>query len=128
MGRGTLECQWVVAKVLKVFLEEAMQCDVTNLNTPRYYIKCLLDNEDLEEAEKLINYSLKIKGIDKATMWFYRSLLSEKRGSFLNALKFLSESEKYCFSSQSLDVVKDRKKFIKSKMPKKKSKNRKETK
>lgn len=112
----------------KLYFEEAMQCDVTNLNTPKYYIKCLLDNEDLQEAEKLINYSLKIKGIDKATLWFYRSLLSEKRGSFVNALKFLTEAEKYCFSSHSLDVVKDRKKFIKSKMPKKRSKNKKETK
>lgn len=112
----------------KLYFEEAMQCDVTNLNTPKYYIKCLLDNEDLQEAEKLINYSLKIKGIDKSTLWFYRSLLSEKRGSFLNALKFLTEAEKYCFSSHSLDIVKDRKKFIKSKIPKKKSKNKKETK
>lgn len=112
----------------KLYFEEAMQCDVTNLNTPKYYIKCLLDNEDLQEAEKLINYSLKIKGIDKSTLWFYRSLLSEKRGSFPNALKFLTEAEKYCFTSHSLDVVKDRKKFIKSKIPKKKSKNKKETK
>lgn len=111
----------------KLYFEEAMQCDVTNLNTPKYYIKCLLDNEDLQEAEKLINYSLKIKGIDKATLWFFRSMLSEKRGSFPNALKFLAEAEKYCFTLQSLDVVKDRKKFIKSKMPKK-SKNKKETK
>jgi len=55
-------------------------------------------------------------------------MLSEKRGSLANALKFLTESEKFCFSSHSLDVVKDRKKFIKSKMPKKKSKNKKETK
>lgn len=112
----------------KLYFEEAMLCDVTNLNTPKYYIKCLLDNEDLQEAEKLINYSLKIKGVDKATLWFFRSMLSEKRGSFTNALKFLTESEKFCFSSQSLNVVKDRKKFIKSKMPKEKSKNKKETK
>lgn len=111
----------------KLYFEEAMQCDVTNLNTPKYYIKCLLDNEDLQEAEKLINYSLKIKGIDKATLWFYRALLSEIRGSFPNALKFLKEAEKYCFSSQSLECMKSRKKFIKSKMPKK-SKCKKETK
>jgi tetratricopeptide (TPR) repeat protein len=111
----------------KLYFEEAMQCDVTNLNTPKYYIKCLLDNEDLQEAEKLIEYSLKIKGIDKATLWFYRALLSEKRGSFNNALKFLDQAAKYCFNQYSLDVVKDRKKFIKSKMPKK-NKKKKETK
>lgn len=106
----------------KLYFEEAMQCDVTNLNTPKYYIKCLLDNEDLQEAEKLITYSLKIKGIDRATLWFYRALLSEIRGSFPNALKFLTEAEKYCFNSQSLDLMKARKKFIKSKMPKKSKK------
>jgi hypothetical protein len=50
---------------------------MTNL-IPQYYIKCLLDNEDFQEAEKLIDYSLKIKGIDRCTIWFYRSLLSEK--------------------------------------------------
>lgn len=104
----------------KLYFEEAMQCDMTNLNVPQYYIKCLLDNEDLREAEKLIEYSLKIKGIDKSIIWLYRSLLSEKRGSFSNALKFLNEAEKYCFTLYSLDLIRDRKKFIKSKMPKKK--------
>lgn len=112
----------------KLYFEEAMQCDVTNLNVPQYYIKCLLDNEDFQKAEKLIQYSLKIKGIDKFKIWLHRSLLSEKRGSLVNALKFLNEAEKYCFTSCDLDLVRERKKFIKSKMPKKKSKNKKETK
>jgi len=104
----------------KLYFEEAMLCDVTNLNVPQYYIKCLLDNEDFREAEKLIRYSLKIKGIDKSVIWLHRSLLSEKRGSLTNALKFLNEAEKYCFTSCSLDSIKDRKKFVKSKIQKKK--------
>jgi hypothetical protein len=49
-----------------------------NLNVPQYYIKCLLDNEDFQEAEKLIAFSLKIR-VDKSTLWMYRSLLGEKR-------------------------------------------------
>ena len=112
----------------KLYFEEAMMHDVNNLSTPQYYIKCLLDNEDFHEAEKLINYSLKIKGIDKSTLWFYRSLLSEKRGSLKNALKFLDKSAQYCYTEYSMNIVKDRKKFIKSKMPKKvKLKKKKET-
>ena len=71
--------------------------------------------------------TLKIKGIDKYSILYYRALLSEMRGSFTNALHFLKETEKYCFNSQSLESVKERKKFIKSKMPKK-SKKVKETK
>jgi tetratricopeptide (TPR) repeat protein len=110
----------------KLYFEEAMQCNVANLNTPKYYIKCLLDNEDFHEAQKLIEYSLKIKGIDKMTLWLYRSLLSEKRGSLANALKFLDEAEKYCFDEISHNTVRDRRKFIKSKIPKKR-KQKKET-
>lgn len=113
----------------KCYFEEAMQYNVTNVNTPQYYIICLLNNEDLQEAEKLIEYSLKIKGVDKATLWMYRSMLSEKRGSLVNALKFLTQAEKYCFTECSLSNIKSRKKFIKSKMPKKiKIKKKKETK
>jgi hypothetical protein len=43
-------------------------------------------------------------------------LLSEKRGSLKNALRFLRESEKLCFDECSLKLVKDRKKFLKAKM------------
>lgn len=111
----------------KLYFEEAMQCDMTNLNVPQYYIKCLLDNEDLNEAEKLISYSLKIKGIDRSIILMHRSLLSEKRGSLANALKFLKEAEKYCFTPCSLELVKERKKFIQSKRPKNKTRKKKET-
>lgn len=107
----------------KLYFEEAMQCDMSNLNTPKYYIKCLLDNEDFQEAEKLIEYSLRMKGIDKATLLFYRSILSEKRESLKNAVAFLTQAERYCYSEYSLDIVKSRKKFKKSKMPKKKKKD-----
>ena len=115
-------------EMAKEYFAEAMMFDVTNINTPQYYIACLINNEDFAEAEKLINYALKIKGIDQSNLWFYRSLLSEKRGSFLNALKFLKEAEKFCFTQCSLDTVQERRKFIKSKMPKQKRKNKKETK
>lgn len=111
----------------KEYFEEAMLFDIANINTPQYYINCLIENEDFAEAEKLINYALKIKGIDKSILLFSRSLLSEKRGSFSNALYFINEAENYCFSTCSLEIVKERKRFLKKKQPKKKSKTKKET-
>jgi len=113
-------------ELAKQYFEEAMQCDVTSINTPQYYINCLINNDDLDEAEKLIEYALRLKGIEKSILYYYRSKISEKRGSYSNAIKFLSEGEKFCFSSCSLDLLKERKKFVKSKMPKK-SKKKKET-
>lgn len=111
----------------KEYYEDAMIYDVSNINTPKYYISCLLENEDLDEAEKLIKYAVKIKGIDKCDLWYQRSFLSEKRGSLTNAMKFLEIAEGYCFSPCSWEVIKDRKKFLKTKMTSKKRKKKKET-
>ena len=106
----------------KEFFEEAMMFDVSNVNTPQYYIACLIENEDFAEAEKLITYALKIKGIEKSTLVFYRAMISERRGSLKNALKFLKEAEKNAFTSCSLEMVNERKKFVKSKLTKKERK------
>jgi len=106
----------------KDYFEEAMQCNVTNLNTPPYYIKCLLDNEDLDEAEKLISYALKIKGIDKVRILIQKSLLFEIRCEFKEALEPLKEAKKYSYNQAMADYLKSRIKFVKSKMEKPKNK------
>lgn len=103
----------------KLYFEEAMQCDVTNLNTPKYYIKCLLDNEDLQEAEKLINYSLKIKGIDKCRILIQKSYLSEIKMDFKKALENLKKAKNFAYDQSMLDFLKSKEKLIKEKMPKK---------
>ncbi|WP_292009617.1 hypothetical protein [Chryseobacterium sp.] len=100
----------------KLYFEEAMQCDITNLNTPQYYIKCLLDNEDLEEAEKLIKFSLKLKGIDKSKILYYKSLLFEIRLEYKKALEFLKEAKSFSYNNSMTDFLENRKKFLKDKM------------
>ncbi|MDV7696462.1 hypothetical protein N6B72_05965 [Chryseobacterium soli] len=113
----------------KLYFEEAMQHDVTNLNTPHYYIRCLLDNEDLEEAEKLIEYALKIKGIDKCRILILKSLLFEIRLEYKKALEHLKEAKKYSYAQSMLDVLNGKIKFIKAKSPEKvKKKPKKKTK
>ncbi|HBV13733.1 tetratricopeptide repeat protein [Chryseobacterium carnipullorum] len=106
----------------KTYFEEAMQCNISNLNTPQHYIKCLLDNEDLDEAEKLINYALKIKGIDKARILIQKSLLLEIRLEYKKALEPLKEAKKYGYNQNMIDFLKSREKFVKSKMAKTKRK------
>ncbi|WP_223557754.1 hypothetical protein [Chryseobacterium lathyri] len=109
----------------KMYFEEAMQCNVANLNTPQHYIKCLLDNEDLDEAEKLIHYALRIKGIDKARILIQKSLLFEIRLEYKKALEPLKEARKYSYNQAMIDFLKSREKFIKSKMTKTKKKGKK---
>ncbi|MGN7759519.1 hypothetical protein ACTJIV_18750 [Chryseobacterium sp. 22532] len=109
----------------KMYFEEAMQCNVANLDTPQHYIKCLLDNEDLDEAEKLIHYALRIKGIDKARILIQKSLLFEIRLEYKKALEPLKEARKYSYNQAMIDFLKSREKFIKSKMTETKKKGKK---
>lgn len=116
----------------KLYFEEAMQNDITNLNTPKYYIKCLLDNEDLDEAQKLIEYALKIKGIDKCRILILKSHWFEIKKEYKKALDPLKEAVEFAYDQSMLDFLKNKEKFIKAKMPekpiKKQIKKKKETK
>jgi ABC-type Fe3+ transport system substrate-binding protein len=84
-----------------------------------------LDNEDLDEAEKLIHYALRIKGIDKARILIQKSLLFEIRLEYKKALEPLKEARKYSYNQAMIDFLKSREKFIKSKMTETKKKGKK---
>ena len=101
----------------KKYFEEAMQSNIGNINTPRYYIECLLSNEDYEEAEKLIGYALRMKGIDKSEILNCKSLLMERKGEYKQALEQLKEARKFSYCRSSLEILEDREKLIKDKMP-----------
>ncbi|WP_426476380.1 tetratricopeptide repeat protein [Chryseobacterium sp. CBSDS_008] len=101
----------------KKYFDEAMQSNIGNINTPKYYIECLLNNEDYKEAEKLIEFALKLKGIDKAEMLNCKSSLLERKNEYKQALEILKDAKKFCYCSSMLEILEDREKMIKSKMP-----------
>ncbi|MET3037912.1 hypothetical protein ABXT08_17580 [Chryseobacterium sp. NRRL B-14859] len=101
----------------KKYFEEAMQSNIGNVNTPKYYIECLLSNDDYKEAEKLISYALKMKGINKAEILSAKSLLFERKGDYQEALKQLEEARKFSYCRDMMDILEDREKLIQSKMP-----------
>lgn len=109
----------------KLYFEEAMQCNIANLNVPQFYIKCLLDNEDLEEAEKLIEYAMKIKGIDKCRILIQQSLLFEIRLDYKKAIEPLKKARTFAYEQNMMIFLKNRIKFIKGKIPKKPKKKNK---
>lgn len=102
----------------KKYFEEAMQSNIGNVNTPKYYIECLLSNEDYEEAEKLIKYALKMKGVDKAEILNCASLLLERKGEYKQALEQLKEAKKFSFCKSTFEILEDREKAVQNKIPK----------
>lgn len=99
------------------------------------YIKCLIRNEELVRAKKLILFSKTIQSVDKAQIYWLSSYLYEKLGNFKSCLKSLKKAKKYCYNDHYFDFMIDEQKRIEKKMkldkkqkPSKKSKKRKKSK
>jgi tetratricopeptide (TPR) repeat protein len=103
-------------EMAKKYFDEAMQNNIGNVNTPKYYIECLLNNEDYEEARKLIEFALKLKGIDKSEILNCRSLMQERNFEYKQALVTLKEAKKFAYSRAALDILEEREKLVKGKV------------
>jgi len=92
-----------------------------------YYIYTLIWNDDFVEAEKLLNYAFKIKGIGKALLLLQKGQLYEATGKYKLALKTLKEARKGGLNNSFVDYVNGEisrvKKKLKPKKKKKKEKN-----
>lgn len=86
------------------------------INTPKYYIECLLSNEDYREADKLIEFALKLKGIDKSEILTCLSLLQERSFDYKQALATLKEAKKFAYNRAALEIIEDREKLVKGKV------------
>lgn len=123
----------VYAEVLKDYVTakdysaEALQENMDSVSTPIPYIYCLINNDDFSEAEKLIDFALKIKGIDKATIYYQKSVILEKKGQLKLALKEVKMAKVFTYNENFMNFLDTRKDFIKKKMkdskPKKSKKN-----
>ncbi len=99
----------------KEYFEEAIQTNINSVNLYRYYIDCLLRNEDYEEAEKLIDFALTIKGIDKAVIFDKKSFLFEYLGKYKKALKEIENARKYTYNDNFMGYLDNRQKLIRRK-------------
>lgn len=106
----------------KKYFEEAMQYNIGNVNTPKYYIECLLSNEDYAEAEKLIDFALQLKGISKAEILSCKALLFERKENYEEALLQIEAAKIFNYYRSTAEVLEEREKSIQSKMPEYKTK------
>ncbi|WP_300977097.1 hypothetical protein [Flavobacterium sp.] len=112
----------------KTYFQEALAINIDAVAVYPYYIETLLLNEDYEEASKLIDFALTIKGIDKMAILLKRVQLLERQHKIKAAIKVLKEVKLASFANDSFEIdevtkrLKAKKDLLK---PKEKSKKKK---
>lgn len=129
MGRIYAE-QFKQYEEAKSYFQEAMAADMKMLDIYPYYICTLIENEDYEEAERLLEFANTLKGIPKGTILWYKIYLAEKKGDYKAALSFIEDAicegynSGFIINLEEIEKRIKRKKEIKGKKKKKKeSKN-----
>ncbi|TCP28274.1 hypothetical protein EV195_101436 [Tenacibaculum skagerrakense] len=108
----------------KEYYAEAITENINAFHVYPHYINVLLWNDDNQEAERLIDFALTIKGADKGVLNVKKSQYLEKCGEYKKALKALKEAKRVTYNNDYLYTINQEKERIKGKMPKEKKKEK----
>jgi tetratricopeptide (TPR) repeat protein len=127
-GRIQAEQLWNYEEA-KSYFQEALAINIHALEVYPYYIQTLILNQDYDEAQKLIDFALTIKGINKSEIYIKKAILFEAQLQFKEALTAIKNAKLYTlqfvFESDITEVekrMKDKIDLIKNKKKSKKSK------
>lgn len=129
-GRIQAEQLWNYEEA-KNYFQEALSINIHALEVYPHYLQTLILNEDYQEAQKLIDFALTIKGINKSDIFVQKAILLEAQQEFKKALKEIRNAKltslKFAFDSDITEVEKRIKGKIelleKKKKPKKSKKD-----
>lgn len=103
----------------KNLFERAIGININAIEVYPFYIQTLLLNEDWEEAEKLIDFAVTIKGINKVEIHFKRVMLLELRKEFKKALKLIKAIKLMLIDSDYNYLMEETQKRLNDKLGKK---------
>lgn len=100
----------------KNYFQQAISININAIEVYPYYIQTLLLNEDYVEAEKLINFALSIKGINKMEILSKKIQLLEIQQEFTIVKKLLKEMKLMALNTDFNSFIEDTKTRIKLKL------------
>lgn len=100
----------------KNYFQEALAINIHALEIYPFYIQTLILNEDYEEAQKLIDFALTIKGINKAEIFVKKAILFEVQQQFKNAQKEIKKAKLHSINYTSESEINEVEKRIKGKI------------
>ena len=114
----------------KSYFQEALSINIHALEVYPYYLQTLILNEDYEEAQKIIDFALTIKGINKSDIYVKKAILFEAQNEFKKALKEIKNAKLHSLQFAYECNISDVEKRIEGKIDllKKKKKSKKDSK
>lgn len=97
------------------YYQDALTKDIYCLQIYPYYISSLICIEKYNEAAKLIKYALTLKGIDKAVIYVYKSLLHESKHQYKKGLKAINLAKVETYNERYMNFVIEIEKRLKKK-------------
>ncbi|MGJ1261207.1 hypothetical protein [Sphingobacterium spiritivorum] len=89
----------------KKYFQEALTCNLYALEIYPHFVQTLIWNDDFEEAQKLIDFALTIKGINKTEILLKQIQLLEKQMKVKKALRLVKGLYvTNCYSSYDQDI------------------------
>jgi tetratricopeptide (TPR) repeat protein len=108
-GRIQAEQLWNYEEA-KNYFQEALAINIHALEVYPYFLQTLILNEDYKEAQKLIDFALTIKGINKSEIYIKKAILFEAQLRFKDALTAIKNAKLYtlqfAFESDIMEVEK----------------------
>ncbi|WJS93029.1 hypothetical protein NYQ10_13120 [Flavobacterium johnsoniae] len=112
----------------KSYFQQALSINIHALEVYPYYLKTLILNEDYEEAQKLIDFALTVKGINKSEIYMKKAILLEVQYKFKDALKEIKQAKLFSIQHDYDSGISEVEKRIKGKMDLSKKKKEKKSK
>ncbi|WP_166922128.1 tetratricopeptide repeat protein [Flavobacterium poyangense] len=103
----------------KEYFQQAIAIDINAIEVYSHYIYTLVLNEDYEEATKLIDFALTLKGINKAEILLKKVMLLESQKQFKKALKILKEVKLEILNNEFDFLIEEAEKRLNKKVNKK---------
>ena len=88
----------------KRYFQEALAININAIAVYPYYLETLLLNEDYDEVDKLIDFALTVKGINKMAILLKKVQWLERQADIKGAIKLLKEVKLVSFANDFYEI------------------------
>lgn len=89
----------------KEYFQRALAQDMQAIYIYPKYIDVLLWNEDFDEAQKLIDFALTVKGVDRGQLYLKKALFFEYKKEYAIALEHIEIAKEHTYNNDYLNDI-----------------------